>query len=505
MKKKRIAYAILWLLIGALALMTIPTESTTYADESLYVTHGAAAGDVTPHSAVIWSRANREGIMHVTVSKNQNSYGSIHKKVRVYVEHDFTGKIKIDKLSPDTLYYYHVWFGNNEHLDSDSQKSSFGAFRTAPSKDDAKPVKFGWGGDLAGQNVCRDSSEGFPIFMTIEAMELNFFVGLGDMIYADSTCNEIGKYGNRQISGDFVQSFDIHNFWAHWKYNREDRHYKDLLSKVPYFAIWDDHEVVNDFGPLHDTRNNSPYIPGEHLLPLGLAAFLDYNPIDENPETPKRLYRNIQWGKHVELFILDTRQYRDANFAIDDSVKPKTMLGREQLVWLKDKLTRSDATWKVIVSSVPMSIPTGSSENGRDGWANFDQNTGFEYELLDILRFMKKQGMHNTIWITTDVHFAAVFRYMPFIDDSTFQVYEFVTGPLNAGLSPKFNYDTTTLGTERLFLYGPDGGGAGLNYEQAKLFMNFGLVEVDEKGNLTVSISNIYGDIKHKTTLLPRG
>ena len=46
-------------------------------------------------------------------------------------------------------------------------------------------------------------------------------------------------------------------------------------------------------------------------------------------------------GKHVELFILDTRQYRDANFAIDDSVKPKTMLGREQLVWLKDKLTRS--------------------------------------------------------------------------------------------------------------------------------------------------------------------
>ena len=41
MKKKRIAYAILWLLIGA-ALMTIPTESTTYADESLYVTHGVA-------------------------------------------------------------------------------------------------------------------------------------------------------------------------------------------------------------------------------------------------------------------------------------------------------------------------------------------------------------------------------------------------------------------------------------------------------------------------------
>ena len=505
MKNKRIVYAILWLLIGVSAIIIISKESAIFADESLFVTHGAAAGDVTSHSAVIWSRSNKEAIMHVAVSRNQASYGSVHKKVRVSAEHDFTGKIKIDNLNPDTLYYYRVWFSSNERSYADAQKSASGTFRTAPSKDSAKPVKFAWGGDLAGQNVCRDSIEGFPIFMTIEAMNPDFFIGLGDMIYADGTCNEIGRYGNRQIDGEFIQSFDMFNFWSHWKYNREDSHYKDLLSKVPYFAIWDDHEVVNDFGPLHDTRNTLPYVAGEHLLPFGLAAFLDYNPVDENPETPNRLYRNIQWGRHVELFILDTRQYRDANFEIDDPTKPKTMLGREQLIWLKDKLKKSSATWRVIVSIVPMSIPTGSAEGGRDGWANFDQNTGFEYELLDILRFMKKQGIYNTIWLTTDVHFAAVFRYTPFIDDSSFQVYEFVTGPLNSGLFPNFNYDTTTLGTERLFLYGPDGGGAGLNYEQAKLFMNFGLVEVDEKGNLTVSISNIYGDIKHKTTLLPRG
>jgi alkaline phosphatase D len=116
-------------------------------------------------------------------------------------------------------------------------------------------------------------------------------------------------------------------------------------------------------------------------LPNGLAAFLDYNPISQPVLTPKRLYRNIPWGQHLELFLLDTRQYRDANVLADDPTFPKTMLGREQLVWLKARLKASTATWKLIVSSVPMSIPTGfPPENGRDGWANADQDTGFEAE-----------------------------------------------------------------------------------------------------------------------------
>src|SRR5215207_6657570 len=57
--------------------------------------------------------------------------------------------------------------------------------------------------------------------------------------------------------------------------------------------------------------------------------------------------------------------------------RPKTMLGREQLTWLKESLAASDATWKVIVSSVPMSIPTGFPvSGGRDGWANHNEPSG---------------------------------------------------------------------------------------------------------------------------------
>lgn len=477
--------------------------------EALVPSHGVAAGDVTATSAVIWSRASAESMMHVRVSGRKGDGPTVQRVVPVAAIEDFTGKVMVDGLRPDTEYEYLVWFepasahaagkpGEHRRRPRDAAK---GVFRTAPSAHAAQPVLFAWGGDLAGQNVCRDVVEGFPIFAPINALPLDFFVGLGDMIYADGVCQATGRYGNAQVPGGYTQGVDLPSFWAHWKYNREDAGYRRLLERTPYYAIWDDHEVVNDFGPLHDTRTTPPYTAGVHLLPLGLNAFLDYNPIAESSETPGRIYRNVRWGRHVELFILDTRQYRDANIAEESAERPKTMLGREQLTWLKTKLATSDATWKILVSSVPLAIPTGfPPELGRDGWANFDQETGFEHELLDLFAFMRGQGIRNVVSITTDVHFAEVFRYTPFPEDPSFRVYEFVSGPLHAGLFPNRDYDAT-LGTESLSFYGPAGGDAGMTFAQAKPYMNFGTIQVDEAGNLTAVIRAADGEAVYEQML----
>lgn len=459
------------------------------------VTHGVAAGDVRDTSAVIWSRTDGEGTLNVRIEGRHD--GQSERRAPVRAQDDYTGKVQFTGLRPDTEYRYTVWFTPGSARDAVD-----GRFRTAPAPAQPKAVRFAWGGDLAGQNVCRDAAEGFPIMRTLAETPLDFFIGLGDMIYADNTCEATGRYGNAQVPGGFAQAAELPAFWAHWKYNREDANYRRLLARVPYYAVWDDHEVVNDFGPLHDTRANPPYTPGARLLPLGLDAFLDYNPIAEDPATPKRLYRRVRWGKHVELFLLDTRQYRDANLALDGAERPKTMLGREQLTWLKEGLTASDATWKIIASSVPMSIPTGfPPANGRDGWADFDQDTGFEHELLDILRFMKDNGVRNVAFITTDVHFATVFRYRPFADDPSFTVHELVTGPLNAGLFPNRAYDET-LNPERLFFYGPDAPIA--TWEAAEPWMNFGLAEVDATGRLTLSVRDVAGESLYALALPPQ-
>ena len=383
------------------------------------VTHGISAGDVTSTSAVIWARTDRNANMHVFL--HGDTPPALHT-TPVRAAHDYAGKILLTHLRPNTAYRYTVWFTDTPHPHTERPPGVHGTFRTAPLPSSPQAVTFAWSGDLAGQNVCRDATEGFATLRAVNALALDFFIGLGDIIYADNTCTATGLYGNAQVPGDFGPAVTLEDFWAHWKYTRADAGFQRLTARTAYYAVWDDHEVINDFGPLTDHSQTSPYT-GEPLLPNGLAAFLDYNPIPQPALTPKRLYRNIPWGRHLELFLLDTRQYRDANVLADDATFPKTMLGREQLVWLKTRLKASTATWKLIVTSVPMSIPTGfPPENGRDGWANADQDTGFEHELLDILHFLNDEHIANTVWITTDVHFATGFRYHPFPASPQFTV-----------------------------------------------------------------------------------
>jgi alkaline phosphatase D len=464
------------------ALLAAGSGAAVRSHESPVVTHGVVVGDVTADTAVFWARGDREGTLKVHLSGGKH-HGAARLDFRA--ADDFTGQVVVDGLRPGQTYRYRV---GSEH----------GSFRTPPASGDAASVRLAFGGDVAGQNVCRDTAEGFPIMETIRAQRPDVFVGLGDMIYADNGCSSPGRFGNAQVPGPGPAA-DLATYWAHWRYNRADGASQRLLESTSYVGVWDDHEVVDDVGPLHDTRSTPPYTPGVHLMPIGLEAFLDYTPIPIAPNTPKRLYRSLRWGKHLELFVLDNRQYRDANGASDDPARPKTMLGREQLTWLKESLAASDATWKVIVSSVPMSIPTGFPLTApRDGWANFGGTTGFEQELLDILRFMEQHGVVNTVWLTTDVHFAEAFQYTPF---PGFVVHELVTGPLNAGIFPNADVDQT-LNPQVLF--GPRPAVSPTTWSGAKDAFNFGMVEIDRGGRLTAAYVNTAGQILYSLTLVPR-
>lgn len=452
----------------------------------------------TAESAIIWARAEGPETVRLWLASDQGP--PIFRTLPAAADADWTVRFVVEGLAADTTYRYRLW-SNETGPVRNLKRAVSGSFRTAPAADSTARVRLAWGGDVAGQNVCRDATEGFPIFAAIRALEPDFFIGLGDMIYADNVCEPIGRYQNEQLAGDFPPATSLADYWAHWRYAWGEPQLAALRRQTGYFGIWDDHEVVNDFGPLNDTRQEAPYT-GQNLLPIGLQAFLDYNPVDPAAITPQRLYRSLRWGRHLEIFILDNRQYRDANFEPDDDASPKTMLGREQVAWLKAGLAASDATWKLIVTSVPMSIPTGSAgAGGRDGWANFEQAGGYERELLDILGFMAAQGIHNNLWITTDVHFASVFRYRPIAEAPDFLAHEAVVGPLNAGLFPNAAFDTT-LNPERLFFFGPQEPVT--SWSTAKDWFNFGVIDIDDRGLLTFSVRDTAGETRFAETLIPR-
>ena len=474
----------------SLVLLSLAWANTLAAEERSPITHGLLVGEVTHDSAIIWARSDRETTMHAWVRAVESDTAS-HQQAPVIAAHDYTGKLVFRDLEPDTAYQYAVRFGGDSAPPRHDPVS--GSFRTAPLPRARQPLRFLWGGDLAGQNVCRDAQEGFPIFPLLTRSRWDFFLAMGDMIYADSPCEHRGKYGNAQIPGRDLPARTLEEFWACWRYTRLDRGLQDFLARTPYFPVWDDHEVLDDFGPLHDLPTARPGAAPEHLLPIGRSAFFDYNPVLSPSDRPFSFYRSVRWGQQAELFLLDTRQYRDANGAEDRSDRPKTLLGREQLTWLKHRLSNSDATWKFIVSSVPLAVPTGSQgEKGRDGWANGEQKTGFERELSDLTAFMRSEGLKNIVWLTADAHFAQALRFRPFSPDSPFVMHEFTSGPLNASLLPNRALDGS-LRPERLFFFGPDNPAKIKSFSEAKEWMNVGAIEIDESGTLTSKIMTATG------------
>src|ERR1043166_7630539 len=91
---------------------------------------------------------------------------------------------------PGTTYRYRAWFSLRGHGSSPGPVTK-GSFGTAPRDREAAPLRLAFGGDLNGQNVCRDAAEGMPIMETVRARHPDVFVGLGDIIYADNACSAV--------------------------------------------------------------------------------------------------------------------------------------------------------------------------------------------------------------------------------------------------------------------------------------------------------------------------
>jgi alkaline phosphatase D len=426
-------------------------ENSTY---SLSINEGIASGDVTHDSAIIWSRIYNPSIMHVEFANNTSFINSKSMTKLVDNATDFTGNIQLNNLSAATTYFYRVFFSS---IDNSTTSSSItGTFKTAPNLDtSSNPISFIVGGDIGGQSFCRELNKGgYSIFEKMIELSPDFYIQNGDMIYADDDCPKQRPDGGQNIPGDFIGIADpkvnwnnitqVHDIYLkHWIYNRGDPHLQNFLQSTSMYSQWDDHEVINDFGASwsywnSENQNRTGY---QNLVQEGRKTFFNFSPIDRDKTDPNRIYRSFHWGNDLDLLILDARSERSRNDVTDTIENNKTMLGSEQLTWLKDNLLHSNATWKVVSSDIPMSIPTGgnSSKFGRDGWANginldFSSQTGFERELEKIMKFIDHNNIKNVVFVTTDVHFPIILKYNADLngDGDSVNVYEIISGPLNA-------------------------------------------------------------------------
>ncbi len=330
-------------------------------------------------------------------------------------------KTTITGLAADTLYYYRFVTSDNY--------SRVGRFRTAPTVTSTRAVKYAF-------FSCQDYTFGY--FNAHGAMaredDLDFVVNLGDYIYAEtyhgaSTATDpygtatgvrddgIGESVAYSSSATYKVAKTLNDYRAKYDLYRADQDLQDMHAKYAMYSTWDDHEVMDNYaggaganGGLDPIRNYATRKVN------GYKAFFEKMPTANQTPTSSsesKIYRSVRYGAHIELFLLDQRQYRedqpDGDPGLADPTKwndwknPRKFLGTTQLAWFKSALKASTATWKVVANEVMIMNTKYTSSS----WYNFDSWQGYPAERMDLIKYIRTNNIKNVIFNTGDIHLFA--------------------------------------------------------------------------------------------------
>jgi alkaline phosphatase D len=506
--------------LGALGVQRRPVLAApgllTSDDARPGIPCGAAVGDVASGHAVVWSKTDRPARLLVEYATN-DAFRDSRRIVgpAALPETDFTARVVLTQLPASERLSYRVVF---QDLTEPRRMSlpAAGSFVTAP--DGRRDIVFAWSADTAGQGFgINPDWGGMKLYETMRLARPDFFVHCGDTIYADNPLEPELRLDDGTVWRNLVTpskakvAETLDEFRGNYRYNFLDDNVRRFNAEVPCVALWDDHEVLNNWHAaktIDDARYRERSVPS--LAARARRAFLEYMPIRTDAAAPERIYRSLPYGPSLEVFVVDIRSHRGPNGPGRQpaSSAETALLGAAQLQWLKAGLAASRAAWKAVVIGVPLGLTI--ADDFRNPGAGFESIAngdgpplGRELEIAELLRFLRERHVRNVVWLTGDVHYAAAHHYDPararFKDFDPF--WEFVAGPINAGTFGPNALDDT-FGPQARFVAVPAGmkpnrpPSAGLQF--------FGTVRIDGKTEvLTVKLHDLAGRVLFTLDLPP--
>lgn len=499
---------------SASALPAWAAPALVASDAARPVPSGLQFGDVGAQGATVWARADRPSRLLVEVADDDSFRNARRLRGPLALpDADFTARLDLPRPRGGEPRFVRVAF----ETPGGGARSDWlhGRFRSAPLA--PRPVRLVWGGDVAGQGWgINPDGGGMRIFDAMRARDPHFFLHSGDTIYADGpiqaqvTAEDGLPWRNLVADGVHKVAESLEEFRGRYRYNLRDPALRRFAAQVPQLWQWDDHEVVNNWSPGTDLRDDPRYTEKriDVLAARARRAFLEHSPqrIAGDPARA-RIDRVLRYGPLLDVFVLDMRGYRAAN---GDNRQPRegadtAFLGARQLRALARGLRASRATWKVVAADMPLGLRiSDKAPDGRRRWeavANGDDGPplGRELELARLLRAIR--GVPNVVWLTADVHYCAAHHYDPsraaFQDFSPF--WEFVAGPLNAGGFGAVPLDMT-FGPTVVFQRTPPVQ----NASPRSGYQFFGEVNIDpDARTLTVDLRDIDGASVHTQVLQP--
>ncbi|WDE96298.1 alkaline phosphatase D family protein [Lentisphaera profundi] len=366
--------------------------------------NGMKIGEVSDASAIIWTRltdgparftttaaqdSTRQnkmrppqvapgiaGEVRLTLYNNQQQvYQS--SWVEVDTKRDFTHQFKLQDLEARTHY--------NILIEAKNGVKIKGSFTTAPKADKIQSVECAIVTCQAVRSA-EDHRQGHSVYKQMLQHNFDFFIHTGDILYYDK--GYLAK--NRE---------DARRKWNHTFALPLNR---DFSMQVPSFFMKDDHDTV-----ANDSDPNTVY--GNLTFTQGIEIFKEQVPVDEHT------YRRVRWGKDIEIWITENRDYRSINKMPDGP--SKTILGEKQKSWLKKTIAESDASFKFIVTPGPIIGPDKKGKNDNHA------NPGFFHEGEELRKFIASQK--NLYVICGDRHWQYASTH------PKYKIREFGCGPIN--------------------------------------------------------------------------
>lgn len=283
---------------------------------------GVQSGEITAHSATVWTRSDRPARMYVDTSPSESFRYAVrrHRGPLLGPDTDFTGTTTLRELPPGQQIHYRV------PADPDDPRRTgepvHGTFRTTPASR-RRDVRFLWSGDLAGQGWgINPELGGYRVFDEMRLRDPDFFLFSGDTIYADGPIQASvplrdGTLWHNVTTEEKAKVAEtLAEFRGNFRYNLLDGNLRDFNAQVPVLAQWDDHEVRNNWYPgqiLDDPRYTVKDV--DTLAGRARRAFGEYFPVTDlrGGRTEGRMYRVMRYGPLLDVFVLDMRTYRDPN------------------------------------------------------------------------------------------------------------------------------------------------------------------------------------------------
>ena len=296
---------------------------------------------------------------------------------------DFTHQFRLTGLRPDSAYQF-VVEARNRRGESEFNKID-GSFRTAPNVGARVPIRFIVTTCQAVRSIDA-GADGHVSYQQMLGFQPHFFVHTGDIVYYDKV----------PLAKNVAQARAKWNLMFAYGHNRNFHRY------VSSYFMKDDHDTLkNDCWP------GQTY--GELTWDEGLRIFREQVPMGE------KTYRTVRWGKDVQIWMTENRDFRVPNRMQDGP--EKTILGAEQKAWLKKTMAESDATFKFLITPGPIVGPDKKGKNDNHS------NPGFQTEGQELRDFLAKQK--NTYVICGDRHWQYCSR------DPDTGVLEMGCGPIN--------------------------------------------------------------------------